>query len=516
MLKVFLVDDEYFERNALKVSIPWKDNGFKVIGEANNGKSAYQEITEKYPDIAVIDINMPGYNGLELIQKLCEAQINCRYIILTGYDEFKYAQKALKLGVYDYILKPINYDLFLQSLNDLKFDIQEQQSFSSRMQTLERQNNQLFLEHYYNDLVNCNFTASSLSQYDGILAQNLLLSYPAYGIFVLEFPDTPSISQLREFQSSITNNFIKEPFVCCIDIKNRLFFIMDASDQTHFSEFIDKILQFTKDAGLAAICGIGKIYSNFEQLYLSYNEACIALQNYSVFKKELIRYSELSSSSAFHGLDFKIKNQVKALILNQSTQQLNSFLMAIYEQFSFQKMTYDSIIFQTLELLMLLTEMLSSQTAMPISVLNANGSILDTLYKMREVKDIRDWIIQLYTVSIETVLKKPQNASDTTVCVENYILQNAGNPELSISMISADLYLNYSYICYCFKRDKGMTINDFINRIRIEKALEMFCNGITNVSFVAEKSGFNNAGYFSKKFKKATGLSPSEYIKIPL
>ena len=83
MLNVFLVDDEYFERTALKKHVPWEENGFRVVGEANNGKTAYRMISELSPDIAIVDINIPGYSGLELIEKLCQAHISCRYVILT-------------------------------------------------------------------------------------------------------------------------------------------------------------------------------------------------------------------------------------------------------------------------------------------------------------------------------------------------------------------------------------------------------------------------------------------------
>ena len=86
-------------------------------------------------------------------------------------------------------------------------------------------------------------------------------------------------------------------------------------------------------------------------------------------------------------------------------------------------------------------------------------------------------------------------------------------PELTIEDIAQNLFQNYSYLCYCFKRDEGITINDYINQIRLNKALELFHSGVENVSYVAEATGFSNAGYFSRKFKKFVGLPPSEYVK---
>ena len=139
--------------------------------------------------------------------------------------------------------------------------------------------------------------------------------------------------------------------------------------------------------------------------------------------------------------------------------------------------------------------------------------MLDTLSGMRKMEQVRDWIIDRYLNSISQISKEQEDYSNITICVENYILEHFGDPELTIAAISKALFLNYSYICYCFKRDKQMTINDFMNKIRIEKAIGMFQDGIDNVSYVAEKAGYGSASYFSKQFKRATGLPPSDYIR---
>lgn len=97
MLKVVLVDDEYYFRRSLLNNIDWAADGFEVVGDANNGRTAFELITQTQPDIAVIDINMPEYNGLELIEKLQDTGVNCKYVILSGYDEFRFAQQAIRL-----------------------------------------------------------------------------------------------------------------------------------------------------------------------------------------------------------------------------------------------------------------------------------------------------------------------------------------------------------------------------------------------------------------------------------
>jgi len=107
MLKVMIVDDEFYFREALKISIPWNNMGFEVCGEAKNGKDALEKVEILNPDIIIADINMAIMDGLEFIKKLKEKENNSKIIIITGYSEFEYARQAVQLGVYNYLLKPV-------------------------------------------------------------------------------------------------------------------------------------------------------------------------------------------------------------------------------------------------------------------------------------------------------------------------------------------------------------------------------------------------------------------------
>lgn len=111
MNRVFIVDDEIWIIIGLKKMIEKSGLPFQVIGEANNGVSALEEIEEKKPDVLFTDIRMPGYNGLELMGKLNEANMDMKVIFISGYADFEYAQSAVRLGAFDYLLKPIDQDM---------------------------------------------------------------------------------------------------------------------------------------------------------------------------------------------------------------------------------------------------------------------------------------------------------------------------------------------------------------------------------------------------------------------
>lgn len=118
--KIFIADDEIWVAMGLKKLVEQSGEPFRVIGEANNGVTALEEILRTKPDVVFSDIRMPGLNGLELAERLREKGLDTRVVLISGYAEFEYAQKALKLGALDYLLKPVEPELLSELLKRLK------------------------------------------------------------------------------------------------------------------------------------------------------------------------------------------------------------------------------------------------------------------------------------------------------------------------------------------------------------------------------------------------------------
>lgn len=129
MIKVLIVDDEKMVRDGLVYTMPWKELGIEVVGAAANGKAALEIIREKKPQVVLTDIMMPEMNGLELLE-IIKAEIpNIKVVILSGYDDFQYAQKALKSGVVDYLVKPVDADELTQLMERIGDSLQEDLTF---------------------------------------------------------------------------------------------------------------------------------------------------------------------------------------------------------------------------------------------------------------------------------------------------------------------------------------------------------------------------------------------------
>lgn len=158
MFKVLLVDDEPFVTKALKMLINWENFGYNICGEASNGEKAIKLIEEEKPDIVITDIRMPKIDGLQLIKYSIEKlNINTKFIILSGYEDFKYAQQAIRYGVKDYLLKPIDEDELVKRLRKLLLELNVADKHIN--------------EKFYEDVKDCNFTYS----FENVLGVNSLV-----------------------------------------------------------------------------------------------------------------------------------------------------------------------------------------------------------------------------------------------------------------------------------------------------------------------------------------------------
>ena len=123
VIKVFLVEDEILIRNGIKNSIEWEKEGYEFVGEASDGELALPIILKEKPDILITDIRMPFMDGLELSRLVKKELADIKILILSGYDEFEYAKEAIKIGVTEYLLKPISSASLLNTLKDVSAQI---------------------------------------------------------------------------------------------------------------------------------------------------------------------------------------------------------------------------------------------------------------------------------------------------------------------------------------------------------------------------------------------------------
>jgi two-component system response regulator YesN len=137
-LRVLLVDDEIMIREGFKRLFNWEEHECEVVGEASDGMEALAQIDSLHPDIVIMDINIPIMNGLKVIQLSRIKHPDIAFVIVSGYDDFSYCREALRLQITDYILKPVNYEEFGNSIDNLKISLYEKRISDEPEQSEER------------------------------------------------------------------------------------------------------------------------------------------------------------------------------------------------------------------------------------------------------------------------------------------------------------------------------------------------------------------------------------------
>ena len=189
MLKVMIVDDEYYFREALKVSLDWEELGFTICAEAKNGNDALLKADELSPDIVLVDINMPVMDGLEFVKEIKNKGLDCKIVILTGHSEFQYAKQAVQLGVHNYLLKPVNEKELMESLLDLKRVIERERDIKIEFNKLKQQVKNsipLLKEKFLNELIQGSLIRTEKSIANRMAYLNIQLSSDYYRVISIE------------------------------------------------------------------------------------------------------------------------------------------------------------------------------------------------------------------------------------------------------------------------------------------------------------------------------------------
>ncbi len=506
MYSIILIDDEYFFRNSLRKNFDWEDCGFEVVGDANNGNKAYELIKEKKPHAALLDINMPNINGIQLLERLNSENIDCKCIFLTGYDDFEYAKSALRFGAYDYLLKPVDFDELKKSLERINNLLSQQANNDGALEKIRKEADYLTKRQILNDIV----SAHIVHGIEQITADANIPLYNnvEYIVAVASIDTQLNTDHLKQATIALQMELFATE-ICFADYKNNLCIIMAKSELTELfvSLMADAI---TRTIGSAKLSFGGGC--KLHELSMSYNRAYYGLKYCNERNNNIYHYSH-APSIRFVFYPTEYKSRLLSAMSRYDTQEVSSILSQIFQNIDRDKITDDNLVFICLDLLCMLLQMGDSLSVDYVDSTTIQTTLTEKILSFPTLIDVKEWITATFIDTLFRVTPE-KNGAEISAKVTEYININYHNKDLSVSDISKYCFLNYSYLCSAFKKEKGTTINGYIQDVRLNKAKELFGQGHENIAIVAEKTGFVNANYFSKWFKNNTGITPTDYIRI--
>ncbi|SFT13669.1 response regulator [Paenibacillus sp. BC26] len=516
MRKAILVDDEMFARKGLVGLIPWESCGFQIVGEAEDGEEALALIERQMPDLVITDIRMPVLDGLELIQTVQERISKAiKFIIISGYGDFKYAQQAVRYGVHDYLLKPIDENELMETLTRINEMLDERPPWQEGGKLL-------FQISLFEQLLAGKSDEKLLadaSQFLG-LPMNKPLRYVAFELnnvpsHLSEDEKIEQIGEVKEVVLKVLNRYMpgKEPFIY-IPSPYGLGFLIP-SDQG--PDWVKRLADDLSRAMAGRSEGVSRVYvgeriNGLDQVKASYTSAMETMKyKFAQAPKEAILYDDIKGMV----LQYKEIEQTQYAELMERLEEHDSeaitkLVDAMFAAFREQGFALESMRASISRCVHGATRIIQTMQG-DENKLAAFNPIVHWYSEPRTLEGVKGLLMAFltectaYMASLRTKIGKGEIGK-----IKSYIESNYAS-NISLKSIAKLFYMNPVYLGQLFKKSYGMYFNEFLLQIRIQEAKSQLRQTDKKIYEIAANVGFGNADYFVCQFEKVEGKTPTEY-----
>lgn len=529
MHSIVIFEDDYIVRKSLAESIEWERHGFIVKGIAEDGERGIELIDKYHPDIIVSDIKMPFVDGIEIARYIRDTYPESRMVLLTGYDEFEFIQEALRLRVYDYVMKPVEDDYLLKVLKSAAGDINNQLRLKKQLAESMPVLRQQFLTGLVAGRMKRSDILSELQFHDIQLEEGM---FCVYTIKVDGYQDNPQSKTLLEKNIlkldiiNTLNDFLKAPMQGLIfDTGIRLVVIVKLTEDSN-EKLLEKSIEIgemmlaevSRKLKLTITIGVGRVYYGYDNIPVSYEGSQAAVEYRHIFGKGQILHIDDTGFPTtggfveFRGRDRDIAMKVKLGIAGEAISIINEIeeelLSNDYVSLEYLKLVAIEITFHIVK------ELENSIYNDAVSDINffTIYTELNTAETIQEIFTAVKKMINGFASFVNNQRGKLQK-SITEEAIK-YVEENFKKEDLSLKDVSSCVHINPTYFSMVFKKEKGVNFSEFLLEYRMNKAMEIIRNSDKKVYEVGEAVGYVNSQYFSVCFKKFTGMSPLEYRKL--
>lgn len=535
MFKVMIIDDEPIIRKGLKNIINWKSFECEVVGEAEDGLDGGELIRKLLPDIIITDIKMPEIDGLSMLRDIKDTVPASKIIILTGHRDFDYVHEALKIGAFDFLLKPSRIEeltsVISRAVKELKFSIDRTKEFE-KLNQLFTQNISVLREKLLYDIIyEINTNKENILQ----KLELFKISSKSFHMMVVqndsEDSDNKEISQYDRhlYQFGIINTF-NEVFTDKFEVievtLNNIgiaFLVMPLDGNENISPLLDKKCAYLQDIinncfGFTITIAISSKGIILTELPQKFSECREALEHkFYMGTNSVIFHSDVNTFFKYddHSILEKLQKALVEGIKSGNEASVKERLQDIYSYLKNIDPTKKDFIKN------FYWNTISSINNIRLSLLSGEDdkkpeySDLSGLYGLVEKCTNADELNTLLDESARSITQKVNSYNNKSI---KLVLRKAidylyahYNEQITLNEVAERTFVSTYYISRMFKREMGKNFVDFLNEIRIEKAKEMLKDIRYKTYEVAEKVGIPDAHYFSRLFKKYAGVTPTEF-----
>lgn len=475
MKEVMLVDDEIFITEGLKTLIDWKSMGLEVVQTAGSGEEAIKKFNENPVDIIVTDINMPGKTGLQLVKELKDTGQHVKFIILSGYDEFSYAKRAIEYGVENYILKPIDEEELEAALKKLLANIAKEKNTFNK--GLDKTGKLLaFLNGKYD-------VKEIIGIKDDMNVDFYKEKYTVSNIFINSSKD----KELYINIDSLVESIFKEQYEVLYQFNGQIVIINSWEKNTSNEEILDsyrklmdRLMQTLKYDLFISVGSTVNIIDDLKDSYLVAKK----LKKYMLTEGiNTVLNENMVAHIKFKEMNFKDEiDQINKLIIEKNREDLETYVESVFDN---KELTPKNIYDLSIKIILLMDQVIAE---FKVNKKYKRETLSETIIELCNEstrENVKTFIIseleELMTSMYENTIKySPVVQQIVNTVNERYY------EELSLKTLAYQYNINSSYLGQIFNKEVGCSFSDYLNKTKNMKAKELILETNMKINDIAK------------------------------
>lgn len=528
--KIMLADDEGIVIDSLKFIIEKEFGDSCTVEYAKTGRSVI-ELAESYrPDIAIMDIQMPGINGIEAMREIRENNRNVIFIVMSAYDKFDYAKEAIKLGVMEYITKPMEKTRIVAALRRAMEQIDKERVKRSNTLMIKEKletvmpiiesglvYNLLFQEHFQEDIENYKNLLGITQDQACMLAVvcgeaqegNHMTNAVGSSVKMQEHEKAVRECLKEYYPDAVLGTAMANKLAVMLPCKERK---MDYNERIHMIERSREVVrELRRRTEISFRVGISAIHA-IEEARDSYKEALNALvmTTGSVAHVDDLPIGCVYEESYPIDLEKRLFAEIQNGETNHAVTTAESYFDLIADAHGEYLM---NIRLKVLEFV-LYAEHLAYLSGGMTYEFRARADYLPAIMGMNDLPSLREWFIEKIAAASHNVSTKASEKSLNAIETAKEYIRNNYSRDISLDEVSQAVNISPYYFSKIFKEDAGEGFVEYLTRIRMDKAKELITTTECSMKEICAMVGYADPNYFSRIFKKNVGVTPTEYKQL--
>ncbi len=533
MLRVFLVEDESIIRTTLRDTVPWAQWGYSFVGEAGDGELALPLIRQSKPDVLITDIRMPFMDGLALSRLVLQEFPKMKVIIISGYDDFEYAQEAIGLGVERYLLKPVTKSGLMTVLEEVKAKIEgewAQQNYLTQFHREAEEYEHFARRRFFEGIVAGQFSLPEI--YERAEKLDLDLRAQCYNIALISaMPEKQAVAEAysepsARIRDGLVGHFLKYPEYALFRWTLTSYAVLIKTDEQSLNSVVDRCVSKVRSlyetygpelnwyvavgTPTRRLSALNECFEGVSRLW-AYR---YILPDRHILTTETVSF--LTGTGEEHGLaDLDVSKLnpavVNGVLQSASAQEVSGFVEEYIHSIHDALESKPFCQYLMLNIRFISTEFITSLGIEPKVFLSALNC-LDMVGQNVTEDDLRRYLTDVLLRAIE-LRDRAAGSQYRSLLKEavNYIDDHYQDEDISLNRVAKEVNISANYLSAVFSQELGATFVEYLTAKRMEKARELLLNTGLRSGEIALKVGYKDPHYFSFLFKKTQGCTPRDY-----